>query len=74
MLLLNVSSQHCKTQDDADHIPTVLHVLWFVDPNGDPDLEVFVRTVLCRLQLMPFGCFWTRSGWIENHLSTENLK
>lgn len=50
------------------HLPTMLHVLWFVHTNSQFDLEVTVWTAFSHRHLMELTLLGTVGSWVENNL------
>lgn len=59
--LLQIS--HC-------HLPTMLHVLWFVHANGQFDPEVVVRTAFRHRHLVELRLLGTVGSRVEHNLGT----
>lgn len=66
----NLINEKKSFQKHWCHLPTMLHVLWFVHANGKFDLEVIWATFV-HGHLVELRLFWTVGSWMEHNLENE---
>lgn len=63
-----------RGQMTACHLPTMLHVLWFVHTYGQFDLQILVRARLGHSHLVELWLLGTVRSWVEDDLHSDITK
>lgn len=73
-MMENVRRTGTRGYKTACHLPTMLHVLWFVHTYGQFDLQILVRARLGHSHLVELWLLGTVRSWVEDDLHSDIRK